>query len=132
MPNHRARIRIIQSGGAPRAPRALIRVVFEWSLFQPIPIIRWKNIYSPRSTARIGAKGEGTWFHNPFGETTFSELTQTSSGFFGSDYDNIKIFEFHDIPFMFEFPFQSGMTGSGMYFPYHTAFFHGGIDWEVL
>lgn len=129
---HKARIRIIEAGGSPIARKALIRVVFEWELFKPIPIMRWKNVYSRRSNARIGVRGEGNWMHSLLGNVTFSEWTKTGGGLLGPDYENIEMFEFYDIPFQLDFPFKSGMTGWGMYHPFSTAFHHGGIDWEVL
>jgi hypothetical protein len=130
---HKARIRIIESGGSPTARKALIRVVFEWELLKPIPVMRWKNVYSRRSNARIGNKGEGTWMHSLLGKVTFSEWTKTGGGIFGPEYENILMFEFYDIPFQFGFPFERGMKGWGMYHPVYTGgFYHGGIDWEVL
>lgn len=129
---HKARVRIIESGGSPIARKALIRVVFEWELLKPVPVMRWKNVYSKRSTARIGDRGKGDWMHSLFGTVSFYEWEKTGGGIFGPTYEHVKMFEFYDIPFQLDFPFKSGMTGWGMYHPYHTAFFHGGIDWEVL
>lgn len=133
MPIHRVNIKIIESGGSPLSKKAMIRVIFEWELKKPIPIMKWNNVFLRGWTnARIGDIGEGNWGHSLLGEINFTEWHKTGGGILGPTYELVEVFEFHDIPFRFEFPFKKGMKGKGMYHLYHTPFFHGGIDWEVV